>query len=64
LQVPVVDGFAFRCKRKTSDKIPRQFSGLKNNFLFSLSVFLKQKNILCIAHADASSLWWRVYEID
>jgi hypothetical protein len=64
VQVPVVDGFAFRCKRKTSDKIPLYFSRLKNNFLLSLSSFLKQKIILCSVDADASSFWWRAHEID
>jgi len=37
---------------------------LKNDFLFPFSIFLKQKNILCIADAQASSFWWHAHEIN
>jgi hypothetical protein len=62
VQVPVVDGFAFRCKRKTSKKIPLYFFRLKNNFLLSFSGFLKQEIILYNACSDTSSFWWHTYE--
>tara|TARA_A100001234_G_scaffold173951_1_gene155432 strand:+ start:473 stop:691 length:219 start_codon:yes stop_codon:yes gene_type:complete len=64
LQVLIGDGFAFLYQRKTSDKIPIKFSRLKNIFLLSLSVFFSKKIILCSAHADALSFWWRAHEID